>query len=77
MVICLCHRVSERDIAQHAAGCADFGALQERTGVATACGVCHAFAQEAFEEHRAAHAGCRGCGACGAAAQPAAEACAG
>lgn len=54
MIICLCHRVSDRDIAREVAhGCGSFEELQDRTRVATGCGACHEFAQETF----AAHAG--------------------
>jgi bacterioferritin-associated ferredoxin len=54
MIICVCHRVSDRDIAGAVrAGCASFDALQEETRVATACGACHECAREAFHEHRA------------------------
>lgn len=55
MIICLCHRVSERDIAtavRH--GCASFDALQEELRVATGCGACAEYAREAFRE---AHCG--------------------
>jgi bacterioferritin-associated ferredoxin len=69
MVICLCHRISDRDIAREArAGCASFGALQDETRVATACGVCHDCALKTFEHHRSA---CRAGQTCGHAAQPA------
>ena len=47
MIICLCHRVSDRDIARAAAtGCASFHDLQEETRVATGCGACLDCAQE-------------------------------
>lgn len=47
MIVCLCHRVSDRDIAQAAAaGCASFDALQDETRVATGCGACLDCAQE-------------------------------
>ena len=52
MIVCICHRVSDRDIA-HAArhGCASFDELQDELGVATACGDC---ARETFAAHCAA-----------------------
>lgn len=41
MIVCVCHRVSDRDIAREAAfGCPDFDALQEATRLGTACGAC-------------------------------------
>jgi bacterioferritin-associated ferredoxin len=57
MIICICHRISERDIAaQAAAGCASFDDLQVETGVATHCGCCRECAAEAFARH--CDAGC-------------------
>ena len=49
MIVCVCHRVSDRDIA-HAVryGCASFDDLQEELGVATACGACGDCARETF-----------------------------
>ena len=49
MIVCICHRVSDRDIA-HAArhGCASFDELQDDLGVATACGACTDCARETF-----------------------------
>ena len=53
MIICICHRVSDRDIA-HAArqGCNSFDDLQLELGVATACGKCHDCAHQTFALHR-------------------------
>ncbi|MBL8327983.1 MAG: (2Fe-2S)-binding protein [Rubrivivax sp.] len=63
MIICLCHRVSDRDIAREAAdGCEGFDAFQERTRAGTACGVCVPMAQQLFA------AQCEGCGRCRATA---------
>jgi len=53
MIICVCRRVSDRDIARAAAGCASFEALQSVLGVATACGKCRDCALETFAQHRA------------------------
>ena len=57
MIVCICHRVSDRDIA-HAArhGCASFDELQEELSVATACGACGDCARETFEAHCTARA---------------------
>ncbi len=53
MIVCVCHRVSDRDIAIAASsGCPSFEALQEELCVATACGACHDCAREVFEESR-------------------------
>jgi bacterioferritin-associated ferredoxin len=50
MIVCVCHRVSDRDIA-HAAreGCASFDQLQDELRVATACGACGDCARRAFD----------------------------
>jgi len=50
MIVCLCRRVSDRDIA-HAvqAGIRCFDVLQDDTGVASSCGCCHECAREVFE----------------------------
>ena len=55
MIVCICHRISDCDIA-HAAreGCASFDALQDELCVATACGACHDCARETFHKHLAA-----------------------
>jgi bacterioferritin-associated ferredoxin len=50
MIICLCHRVSDRDIAQLAPHCGSFCDLQERTQVGTQCGACLPFAQACYDE---------------------------
>ena len=54
MIICICHRVSDRDIA-HAVqgGCASFDELQFELGVGTCCGRCHDCARETFHRHAA------------------------
>jgi len=51
MIVCVCRRVSDRDIAHHAGGCAVFEELQIETGVATGCGRCRECAQALFHEH--------------------------
>lgn len=51
MIVCLCHRVSDRQIRQAAAqGCPDFEQLQEELLVATACGACHDCATALFDQ---------------------------
>ncbi|MBL8276754.1 MAG: (2Fe-2S)-binding protein [Pelomonas sp.] len=55
MIVCVCHRVSDRDIAIAAsAGCPNFEALQDDLRVATACGACRDCACAVFEESRVA-----------------------
>jgi bacterioferritin-associated ferredoxin len=51
MIVCLCHRVSDRDIRRVvAAGVRNFEVLQDETRVASACGCCHDCAREVFNE---------------------------
>jgi bacterioferritin-associated ferredoxin len=73
MIICICHRVSDRDIAREAAaGCPDFDALQDSLRVGTACGACLDCAQQTFVEQAAHHCqGCPGASRCGAMAMAA------
>jgi bacterioferritin-associated ferredoxin len=53
MIVCVCHRVSDRDIAIAASsGCPNFEALQDDLRVATACGACRDCACAVFEESR-------------------------
>ena len=54
MIVCICHRVSERDIA-HAvrAGCASFDELQDELRVGTACGACGDCARDTFDRQHA------------------------
>lgn len=54
MIVCLCHRVSDRDIAREAqGGCGSFEQLQEQLRVGTACGACEDCARQTFEAHAA------------------------
>ena len=51
MIVCLCHRVSDRDIRRAVAeGTHNFEVLQDDTRVAAACGACHDCAREVFDE---------------------------
>jgi bacterioferritin-associated ferredoxin len=57
MIVCVCHRVSDRDIAQAARrGCPNFEALQDDLRVAVGCGACLDCARDTFAAY-AAHAG--------------------
>jgi bacterioferritin-associated ferredoxin len=52
MIICVCHRVSDRDIARAVReGCISFEQLQFDLGVATCCGKCQDSAREALKHH--------------------------
>jgi bacterioferritin-associated ferredoxin len=54
MIICVCHRISERDIARTVrGGCASFDELQLELSVATCCGKCHDCARQTFDLRRA------------------------
>lgn len=51
MIVCLCHRVSDRDIAREVrSGCTSFDLLQDELRVATACGACTECARETFAQ---------------------------
>lgn len=50
MIVCLCHRVSDRDIARAVRdGVSCFDVLQDDTRVASSCGSCHDCAREVFD----------------------------
>jgi len=50
MIVCVCRRVSERDIQRAAlGGCASLEELQVELGVATCCGRCADCAQATLE----------------------------
>jgi len=53
MIVCVCHRISDRDIERHARnGCASFDELQMDSGVASCCGSCTDCARDVFENAR-------------------------
>ncbi|UUX95635.1 bacterioferritin-associated ferredoxin [Aquabacterium sp. J223] len=59
MIVCLCHRISDREIVQAARdGVTEFEALQDETCLSRNCGCCEAVAREIFE------AACADAGAC-------------
>lgn len=50
MIVCLCHRVSDRDIRREVStGTQCFEVLQDRTRVASSCGSCRDCAREVFD----------------------------
>ena len=54
MIVCVCHRVSDRDIEREVRhGCASFEELQDELLVATACGRCGDCARDTFAAARA------------------------
>jgi len=46
MIVCVCNRVSDREIARHARAGMDFDDIQFELGVATQCGQCECSARE-------------------------------
>jgi bacterioferritin-associated ferredoxin len=63
MVICLCHRISDRDIAAAvSAGTRCFEALQDDLRVSSSCGRCRDCARETFDSACAEHASRTACG---------------
>lgn len=72
MIVCLCHKVSDHDIARAvAAGCSSFDDLQLELGVACSCGRCHDDARETFDHlHHGRSGAHRGCGTCGGCDHP-------
>jgi len=61
VIVCLCHRVSDRDIRRSvAAGVDNFEVLQDETRVASACGCCLDCAREVFDAALAEAGACPG-----------------
>jgi len=54
MIVCVCKRVSDREIARHAAAGLDFDDIQLMLGVATQCGRCEGCARDVVAMHRQA-----------------------
>lgn len=55
MIVCVCNRVSDRDIARHVHAGMDFNDIQLELGVATQCGNCESCAREVVEQCRPCH----------------------
>jgi bacterioferritin-associated ferredoxin len=49
MIVCVCHRVTENEIAQHASEGKNFNDIQLDLGVATQCGRCEDCARDIVE----------------------------
>lgn len=57
MIVCLCHRISDRDIQRAVReGVADFEMLQDDTCIARNCGCCEDCARQVFDDAVAAAA---------------------
>jgi bacterioferritin-associated ferredoxin len=76
MIVCVCHRVSDREIARHVRAGLDFSDIQLELGVATQCGQCECAAREIVAQCSATSpvaaiqrvgTGCCGAGSCGCA----------
>lgn len=51
MIVCVCNRISDREINRHVQqGCESFEDLQMNTGVATCCGCCESCARDVFKD---------------------------
>ena len=46
MIVCVCHRISDREIARHARAGLGFEEIQFELGVATQCGQCEGCARD-------------------------------
>ncbi len=78
MIVCVCRRVSDREIARHARAGMNFSDIQFELGVATQCGCCEGSARAIVDQCNSAApvaairrdpAGCgAGCACAGAAA---------
>lgn len=55
MIVCICNRVSDREIARHARAGMDFEDIQFELGVATQCGQCESCARDVVEQCSATH----------------------
>jgi bacterioferritin-associated ferredoxin len=50
MIVCVCHRVSDREIARHVRAGMDFSDIQLELGVGTQCGQCECHARQVVEQ---------------------------
>ncbi|MCG2592595.1 (2Fe-2S)-binding protein [Ramlibacter sp. XY19] len=55
MIVCVCRRVSDREIASHARAGMDFDDIQFELGVATQCGQCESCARDVVAQCSATH----------------------
>ncbi len=55
MIVCICHRISERDIVAHAKQGKSFDEIQFDLGVATCCGRCEDCARQLMRDCAAYH----------------------
>ena len=50
MIVCVCNRISDREITRHARAGMSFDDLQLELGVATCCGSCESCARELVDQ---------------------------
>jgi bacterioferritin-associated ferredoxin len=55
MIVCVCRRVSDREIARHARAGMSFDDIQFELGVATQCGQCESCAREVVAQCGRSH----------------------
>ncbi|MDR3453202.1 MAG: (2Fe-2S)-binding protein [Rhodoferax sp.] len=55
MIVCVCHRISDREIARHARAGMGFDEIQLELGVATQCGQCEGCARDVVAQCNASH----------------------
>jgi bacterioferritin-associated ferredoxin len=55
MIVCVCHRVSDREIARHVRAGMDFDDIQFELGVATQCGQCETCARDVVAQCSSSH----------------------
>jgi bacterioferritin-associated ferredoxin len=71
MIVCVCHRVSDRDIEREVRhGCHSFEELQDELRVGTGCGACLECARDTFDVARACRPDAAVSAAAAAAAAP-------
>lgn len=55
MIVCVCRRISDREIARHARAGMSFDEVQLELGVATQCGQCEGCARDVVAQCSALH----------------------
>ena len=55
MIVCVCRRVSDREIARHARAGMSFDEIQFELGVATQCGQCEGCARDVVDQCCGSH----------------------
>jgi len=55
MIVCVCHRVSDREIARHVRAGMGFDEIQFELGVATQCGQCETCARDVVAQCSSSH----------------------